>query len=150
MKSCTNICRLLFRTGCTLVLFTFIHAVITTTCMSPWQAEKEWLANGLHRLVVKLRFLAVGDNERAGMYDHAIDYYLNNMNLKLLSVETNHAEITYTIQQSKLCHTLKRVPVLITIGLVQTNDTNTLLLKGVSEPLSRRLQLVFSEAECSL
>lgn len=147
MKSRKNACRWLVFIGCSLLLIAFIYAVIPTAYKLPWQSEKEWLANGLSRLVMKLKYLANGDSESAEKFDDSICYYLTNMHLNLLSVETNNSEITYTIQHDKRYNVFKRMPVLITIGLVQTNDTNTLLIRGVPEALSKRLQFIFSQRD---
>ena len=125
------------------MLIAFIYAVIPATYKLPWQSEEEWLANGLSRLVMKLKYLANGDIESAEKFDDEIYYYLTNMHLNLLSVDTNNSVITYTIQHAKRYNVFKRMPEPITIGLVQTNDTNTLLVRGVPEALSNRLQLIF-------
>ena len=128
-----------------LVLWAFLMAVIPVSCHSPWRSEQRWVENGLQRLVSKFKFLALDDLNSANLYaDQVMHYYFTNMNCRLLSVETNGANISYTIQHNKLTRLFTRRPVLIHVGLIRTNGVSTLVVDGVSEEVSERLQRLFA------
>ncbi len=128
-----------------LVLWAFLMAAIPVSCESPWRSEEVWVENGLQRLVSKLKFLAIDELNTANLYgDHEMHYYFTNMNSRLLSVETNGANISYTIQHNKLTGLFSRRPVLIHVGLIRTNEVSTLFVDGVSEEVSERLQRIFA------
>lgn len=124
-----------------ITLWAFLMAVTPVSCdYSPWRAENNNFNNQLYLLVNNLSWIDSGAN--ANLWDGNIipKKVFQSPNAQLLSVETNGANISYTIHYNKLTGLFSRRPVLVHVKLIRTNELSKLLVDGVSEDISERLQ----------
>ena len=140
-----NILRILCKVGVLCVIWAFFMAVIPVSCdYLPWRSADATFNNQLYRLVTNLGWIDISSS--ADNWDgNAIPVRIfKNSKVHLFSAETNGASISYRIGYNKPTGMFTRQPVSVYIGLIRTNAVSTLIVNGVSEEVSERLQRIFA------
>lgn len=140
-----NIFRHLVLVSIPIVLWAFLMAVIPISCdYSPWRSNSSTLNNKLYLLVTNLGWIDSTPHEDNWDGNIIPTKVFQPQNAHLLLVETNGANISYTIQHNKRTGLFSRQSALVHIGLIRTNGVSLLYVDGVSDDVSERLQRIFA------